>query len=325
MKEYNTASIRNVALVSHSSAGKTMLAEAILHFSGATTRLGKIEDGTTASDFDEEEIRRGISLYTSMIPIEYKDKKINLLDTPGYTDFVGEVVSALRVADSAIVLVDSVGGLEVGTEIAWNYITRFKLPRFVVINKMERENANFQKALDSVQEYSEIRLVPVQLPLGEKADFKGVIDLLSMKALKGDGKTVIEIPPEYREAAEKAHVVLMETAAEGEDSLIEKYFENGELTAIETLNGLRSMVRSGTVAPVFVAAGVPEIGIGPLLDAILALLPSPGEIGPAIAHGKDGDEELPCTDAGPLAAYVWKRPPTLLWANKPFSAFIQVP
>ncbi len=204
MKEYSTPFIRNIALVSHSSAGKTMLAEAFLHFTGATTRMGKIEDGTTVSDFDEEEIRRKISLYTSVIPVEYKDLKINFLDTPGYTDFVGEVISALRVADGAVILVDSVAGLEVGTEIALRYANQFKLPRLVVINKMERENANFQKALASVQEYSDIRLIPVQLPWGEKAGFKGVIDLLTMKAYKGDGKTAVEIPAEYQDAAEKA-------------------------------------------------------------------------------------------------------------------------
>jgi elongation factor G len=147
MKEYRTEAIRNVALVSHSSAGKTMLAEAFLHATGATTRLGKIEDGTTVSDFEDEEIRRGISLSTSVIPVEYKDVKINVLDTPGYLDFVGEVISALRVVDGAIVLVDSVAGVEVGTEITWQYVEKFNLPRFVVINKMDRDNANFQKAL----------------------------------------------------------------------------------------------------------------------------------------------------------------------------------
>ncbi len=306
MKEYNSASIRNVALVSHSSAGKTMMAEAFLHFTGVTTRLGKIEDGTTTSDFDDEEIRRGISLYTGVIPIEYKDKKINFLDTPGYTDFVGEVVSALRVMDGALLLVDAVSGLEVGTEIAWNNLDKFKMPRFLVINKMDRENANFQKALDSVQEYIETRLVPAQLPWGEKTDFKGVIDLLTMKALKGDGKTVVDIPAEYREAAEKAHVILMEAAAEGEDALMEKYFENGELSTEETLSGLRTVVRNGSVVPVFVTAVTIEYGLAPLLDAILSILPSPVEIGPAVAQGKDGPEELPCTDAGPLAVYVWK-------------------
>jgi len=195
MKEYTTEFIRNVALVSHSSAGKTMLTEAFLHFTGATTRMGRVEDGSTVSDFDEEEIRRGISLYTSVIPIEYRDVKINFLDTPGYTDFIGEVISALRVADSALVLIDSVSGVEVGTEIAWNYCNQFKLPRFVVINEMDRENANFQKALASIQEFSEVRLVPVQLPWGEKQNFQGVIDLITMKAYKGEGKRRWRFPP----------------------------------------------------------------------------------------------------------------------------------
>ena len=205
MKEYTAESIRNIALASHSGSGKTMLVEAFLHFTGATTRLGKIEDGSTVSDFNEEEIRRGISLSTSVIPVEYKDVKINFLDTPGYTDFVGEVISAFRVADGVLILADSVAGLEVGTEIAWDYATTFKLPRFLVINKMERENANFQKALASIQEYSEIRLIPVQLPWGEKAAFQGVIDLISMKAYKGDGKSAVEIPAEFKAAAEEAH------------------------------------------------------------------------------------------------------------------------
>jgi len=176
MKEYQTKNIRNIALVSHSSAGKTMLAESFLHFTGATTRLGRIEDGTTASDYEDEEIRRGISLSTAVIPVEYQDHKINFLDTPGYTDFVGEVISALRVADGSLVVVDSVAGAEVGTEIAWSYSDEFNLPRFVVINKMNRDNADFAKALASVQEISDARLIPVQLPWGEKADFKGVID-----------------------------------------------------------------------------------------------------------------------------------------------------
>ena len=306
MKEYTSANIRNVALISHSSAGKTMLVEALLHFSGATTRLGRIEDGTTASDFDEEEIRRGISLYTSVVPIEYKDKKFNFLDTPGYTDFVGEVISALRVADSAIILVDSVAGLEVGTELAWKYSSQFNLPRFLVINKMERENANFAKALASVQEYVDTRLVPMQLPWGEKQDFKGVIDLLTMKVLKGDGQTVMDIPVDLYEAANQAHVVLMEAAAEGDDALMEKYFENGELTSAEILAGLRNVVRAGGIVPVLVSSGVQGIGMAPMLAAIESIMPSPAEVGPAVAHGKDGDEELACIDNGPLAAYVWK-------------------
>ncbi len=166
MKEYTTEFIRNIALASHSSSGKTMLTEAFLHFTGVTTRLGKIEDKTSVSDFDEEEHRRSISLYTSVIPIEYKNIKINFLDTPGYTDFVGEVVSALRVVDGVLVLVDSVSGLEVGTEIAWQYCDQFKLPRFLIINKMDRENASFQKALASVQAFTESPFDPSPAPLG---------------------------------------------------------------------------------------------------------------------------------------------------------------
>ena len=223
MKEYTSESIRNVALASHSSAGKTMLVEALLHFSGATTRLGRIEDGTTVSDFEDVEIRRGISLSTSIVPVEYKNTKINFLDTPGYTDFVGEVISALRVADSAMIIVDSVSGAEVGTEIAFNYCDHFNLPRFVIINKMNRDNANFGKALASVKEISGKSLVVVQLPWGEKADFKGVIDLLTMKAYPGDGKTPQDIPAELASEAEEARTALIEAAAEGEDELLMKY------------------------------------------------------------------------------------------------------
>jgi elongation factor G len=306
MKEYTTPFIRNVALASHLSSGKTMLVEACLHVAGGTTRLGKIDDGTTVSDYDEEELRRKISLYTSVVPVEYKDVKINFLDTPGYTDFVGEVISAMRVADGVIVLVDSVAGLEVGTEIALRYIDTFKLPAFLVINKMERENANFQKALASVQDFSEIRLLPVQLPLGEKSEFKGVIDLLTMKAFKGDGKTVIEIPAEYKEAASKGRTALMEAAAESDDALMEKYFENGELSSEETLRGLRTTIRNRQFFPVFAASGGAEIGIIPILDAIVSLFPSPADAPKAIAQNKDVRVELTCTDSGPLAAYVWK-------------------
>ncbi len=197
MKEYKTEHLRNIALVAHGGAGKTMMAEAFLHYAGTTTRLGKVEDGTTVSDYDEEEIRRKISLYTSVLPVEYRDHKINLLDSPGFTDFVGEEISALSVADGAIILVDSVSGIEVGTELAWNYADQFELPRFIVINKMDRENANFEKTYASIETFATAagkRLVQVQIPWGEKLDFKGVIDLVHMKAYAGDGKISSEIP-----------------------------------------------------------------------------------------------------------------------------------
>ncbi len=309
MKEYTTEFIRNVALVSHGSAGKSMLAEAFLHVTGATTRLGKIEDGTTISDYDEEEIRRKISLYTSVLPVEYRDHKINVLDAPGFTDFVGEVISALSVADGALVLVDAVAGPEVGTEIAWRYADDFKLARFVVINKLDRDNANFAKAYASIEEFAHAgdhRLVKVQLPIGEKHDFKGVIDLISMKAYLGDGKTAAEIPADMLAAAKEAHGVLVEAAAEGEDTLLEKYLENGSLSDEELIRGLRDVVHSGAFVPVYCAAGAHEVGAFPLLNGILDLWPSPAQVGTRVAQGRDGEEKLNASDTGPLAAYVWK-------------------
>lgn len=306
MKEYTSESIRNVVLVSHSSAGKTMLAESCLHVTGGTTRLGKIEDGTTVADFDEEEIRRGISVYTSVVPVEYKDLKINLLDTPGYYDFIGETISALSVADSAVVLLDSVAGREVGTEVAWDYCDRLNLPRLLIINKMNRDNANFQKALATMEEFSETRLIPIQIPWGEKADFKGVIDLIGMKAYKGDGKTVVDIPADMKDAAEEAQLQLIEAAAEGDDALMEKYFENGTLSQEEILSGLRKVVRAGAFVPVLAAAGSAQIGVIPFLDTVLSLLPSPVDAPARKAQGKAGEETLTATDSGPLALYVWK-------------------
>jgi elongation factor G len=306
MKEYATESLRNIALVSHSGTGKTMLAEAFLHFSGATTRLGKIEDGSTSGDFDDEEIRRGISLYTKLLTLEYKDHKINLLDTPGYNDFVGEMISALRVADSALVLIDSVSGFEVGTEIAWHNCDTFKLPRMVIINKMDRENANFQKALSSVEAFSKARLIPIQLPWGEKQAFKGIIDLLTLKAYPNNGKTAVEIPAEFKDDVETAHLAMMEAAAEGDDALLEKYLESSALSESEIKTGLRSAFLKGYCVPVLVSAASSEIGIGPMLDAIISLMPSPKDAAKVIASNKGADEELAASDSGPLAAYVWK-------------------
>jgi elongation factor G len=309
MKEYTTEFIRNIALVSHGSAGKTMLAEAFLHFTGATTRLGKIEDGTTASDYDEEEIRRKLSLYTSILPLEYRDHKINLLDAPGYTDFVGEMISALSVADGAVVLVDSVGGVEVGTELAYRTAGEMNLPRMFVINRMDRDNAGFARSYAAVEEFVHAmggRVVKAQLPIGEKHDFKGVIDLISMKAFMADGKTVTDIPDNMKAEADEAHFALVEAAAEGEDTLLEKYLENGSLSNEELILGLKDVVRSGTYAPVFVAAGGHEIGIASLLNAIVDLMPSPTHRPEKNAIGKDGEEKLISTDAAPLAAYIWK-------------------
>lgn len=307
MKEFSTTNIRNIVLASHSNSGKTLLVENLLNFTGATTRIGSVEDGTTVSDFDDEEKRRNISLFTSVLPVIYKNIKFNFLDTPGYTDFVGEVVSAMRVADCALILVDSVGGLEVGTETALDLAAKFNIPRIMIINKMDRDNASYEKAFQSVRTVlDDVRLIPMQLPWGEKADFQGVIDLVTMKAYKGDGKTATEIPAEMKDEVEEARMVLVEAAAEGEDSLLEKYFENGDLTSEEILQGLHKAIQESNIIPVLVAAGGRMIGIAPLMDALLALAPNPAELPAVTAKSPKGDVELKIEDSGPLAAYVWK-------------------
>jgi elongation factor G len=307
MKEFATEFIRNIALVSHGGGGKTSLGEAMLYLVGAINRMGKVEDGNTVADFEEEEIRRTLSLSTSILSIEYKEHKVNLLDTPGYTDFIGDVISALRVADGVVVLVDSVAGVEVGTEIVWGYCDTFKLPRFVVISKMNRENANFKMALNAARGLSqEVTFVPVQLPWGEKHEFKGVIDLLSMRAYPGDGRKGEPIPEEYLEAAEEARISLVEASAEGDDVLLEKYLEGEELSAQEIASGFRRAVLSGMFVPVFVTAGTAGIGTAPLLEAMIDLMPSPADAAPIIAQSPTGEQTLPASDNGPSAVYVWK-------------------
>jgi elongation factor G len=307
MKEYATEFIRNVALVSHGGGGKTSLGEAALYLTGAINRMGRVEDGNTVSDFEDEEIRRKLSLSTSILATEYQDHKINLLDTPGYTDFIGEVISALRVADGAAVLVDSVAGVEVGTEMVWGYCDTFSLPRIVVISKMDRDNASFQRAFAAVKELSaDVHFVPVQMPWGERQQFKGVIDLFTMQARPGDGRNGEAIPPDLHAEAEEARVVVIEAAAEGDDALLEKYLNGETLSTEEIHRGFRRAVLSRKLVPVFVAAGSANIGIAPVLDAMLSLLPSPAESAPATAEGKAGPETLPAADGGPLAVYVWK-------------------
>ena len=309
MKEYTTEFLRNVALVSHGGAGKTMLAEAFLHATGATTRLGKVEDGTTVSDYDDEENRRKISIYSSVIPIEHRDHKINVIDAPGYTDFVGEAISALSVSDGAVILVDAVAGVEVGTELAWRYADEFKLPRFIVINKMDRDNADFERTFSAVETFVRghgRRAIKVHLPIGEKHAFKGVVDIIGMKSYVGDGKTTAEIPADLKAAADAAHFVLVEAAAEGEDELMEKYLENGSLSDEEMVRGMKDVIHSGQFVPVFCAAGAHEIGAIALLNDIIDLMPSPLNAPKRTAQGREGEEQVNASDSAPLAAYVWK-------------------
>ena len=307
MKEYKTEKLRNIALVSHGGAGKTSLAEAMLFHTGAVNRKGKTEEGNSISDYEEEEIRRRQSLSTSILPVEFQNHKINVLDTPGFMDFVGESISALWVCEGAMLLVDSVAGIEVGTEVMWDTCEEFGLPRCVVITKMDRDNANFKRTLASVRSLSgDVTFIPVQLPWGEKAAFKGVIDLFRMVARPQEGKSEESIPDDLIDAAEEARTVLVEAAAEGDDSLLEKYLEGEELSADEVKSGFRQAVWSKTFVPVFVSAGTAGIGTIPILEAMVQLFPSPADAPPLVAQSKGTEIELQSVDSGLLAAYVWK-------------------
>ncbi len=307
MKEYKTDQLRNVVLLGHGSSGKTSLGEAMLFNSGAINRMGRVEDGTTVSDYDEEEIRRRISLSLSLLPCEWKGHKINIIDTPGYMDFVGEVKSATRVADLALILVDAVAGVEVGTELVWQYADEVGLPRAVFINKMNRDNADFRRTLQALEQAFDATFVPVQLPIGSQADFQGVVDLINGQALRGPQAEAGEVPADMADEVEELRISTMETAAEGDDELITKYLEGEELTEEEVRQGLKAAMLTGEVVPVFCGAATENLGIIPLMDALIALAPSPRERGPVVAQTPAGEEEelLP-DEAGPLAALVFK-------------------
>lgn len=308
MKDYPTAALHNIALLGHGSSGKTSLGEALLFSSGAISRMGRVDDGTTVSDFDEEEIRRHISLTTSLLPIEFQNSKLNILDTPGYTDFAGEVKGAVRVVEAAVIVVDSVAGVEVGTELSWAYCNERNLPRLVLINKMDRENANFQRALDTLINAFSVNFVPLQLPIGAQASFEGVIDLIAMKARKGPKAEIADIPADLKAEAEAARVKLMEAAAEGDDELIMKYLDGQELTVDEIKHGLRVAIRKGSVVPVLCGAGSSGLGVLPLLETLTAFTPTPAEVDPEQAKNAatQMEEVIAADAAGTLGALVFK-------------------
>jgi len=307
MKEYTTQQIRNIALIGHGGSGKTTLTEAMLFTSKATSRRGTVEDGTTVSDFDDEEIRRHISLSTALAPIEWKGYKLNFLDTPGYTDFVGEVKSALRVADLALVVIDAAAGVEVGTELTWGYADEEKLPRAVLINKMDRENANFDKALNSLQEhFPDAKFLPLMLPVGAQADYKGVVNLLDKKAYLGDKGEATAIPGNLTDQANEMYVGIVEAAVEADETLMEKYFADEALTADEVSNGLRQVIAAGSYVPVLVAAGNnASVSLAPLMDMLPQIAPAP-DARTFTAEGPAGAEVLKGSDAAPLALLVFK-------------------
>ncbi len=310
MKEYQSEQIRNVALVGHQSCGKTSLVEALLFSCGATTRLGNISEGNMVSDWDDEEKDRGLSLSTSLAPVEFNETKINVLDTPGFTDFQGELKNAIRVADAVIVVVDAVSGVEVGTELAWEYARAYEQPIIAVINKMDRDNANFEEVLDQLRnQFGDYKFVPIMLPIGQQANFKGVANALTQKAYFDAGGERSDLPDDYVDALEEAHMELMEAAAEADDALLEKYFEEETLSFDEIREGMRKASRSPELktVPVFATSSTENIGTIPLLEALVAYTTAPTERSVRITRGEELDAlPGPHSDEGPLAAYVFK-------------------
>ena len=300
MAKHDTDQLRNVVLLSHSGAGKTILSDALLLNSKVTTRLGRVEDGTTTSDYEEEEHKRQASVQTSVIPVPWKDSKINLLDTPGYADHRGEVVSGFRAADGAILMVSAPAGVEVGTIQMWQMAQDQNIPRILVINKLDRENADFDQVLETIVESFGRECVPVQLPIGSETDFKEVVNLLDPNA---------KVPDNLTDQAEEARERIIEAAAESDDELAEKYLEGEDLTQDEIIRGLRKGVIEGTFFPVLSTSATTGVGISELADAILGLLPSPAEVPQQVAKAKAGEGDnvdLSPDSSGQLAAQVFK-------------------
>ena len=307
MKSYKVEQIRNVGLIGHSGTGKTSLTEAMLYNVGVTSRLGSVEEGNTVSDYDPEEIRRQSSVNTSVTPWEWEGRKVNLLDTPGYADFVGEVKGALRVSDGVVVVLCAASGVEVGTELVWQYADESGLPRLAFINKMDRENASFERTLEQMNAKFGANFVPLQVPIGSQADFEGVVDVLSMKAHVGEGKQTADIPAELAEQAARLREQLVEAAAEADDELIIKYLDGEKLGEDEIHRGLSAAVLSGKVVPVLCGCATRNIGVSLLQDAIARCLPSPkATVEKAKKVVDQGEEDVEPVTTGPLAALVFK-------------------
>ena len=306
MKRPETAKIRNIALVAHGTAGKTTLTEALLFCAGATTRLGRVEDGTTTTDFDEDEIRRKISISTALAWAEWKGHKLNLVDTPGFAAFLTDARNALRVVDGAVVVVGATDGVKVQTEKVWSAAASLELPRAVYLSKMDRERADFARAVEDVRKNLSASAIPVQVPIGQEAGFVGVVDLIRMRALRftpdGNGKpTEEEVPATVRELAEGQRAALVEAVAEADDRLLEKYLESGELSENEVREGLIRGIREQKLFPILCGAPARNIGVTPLLDLLVEAFPSPLDRPPTTGTDAKGNAvRCEAKDGGPL-------------------------
>jgi elongation factor G len=304
------ARIRNVAFVGHGGVGKTSLVEALLFACGASSRLGRVDDGTTTTDFDPDEIKRKISLNTAVAFCDHQGHRLNLIDTPGYGDFVADARAGLRIAGAAVVVVDAVAGVQVQTERVWKFANDYGLPRAIVVNRLDRERADFYRTLESLQKRLKGRLVPLQLPIGSESGFTGVVDLIAMRALVwADGKARdAGIPEDLAESVKSYREKLTEAAAETDDELLTKYLEEGSIGEPEMLAALRKAITSGDIVPILTASATRGIGVGPLLDLIVKEFPSPADAGEV--EGTDPRTKAAVKRAAdpkaPLSAVVFK-------------------
>ncbi len=311
MKVYEGRDIRNIGLAGHGNSGKTQLAAAILYASGATNRLTKVDEGNTITDFDDESIARKITISTGVAAAEWRGTKVNLLDTPGFNIFMNDTRAALHAADAALLVVDGVAGVEVQTEKVWGFAEEFKMPRAIFINKLDRERSDFERTLESIHNSFGRTCVPIQLPIGSEKDFRGVIDLVTMKAFlyepDGDGLgKETEIPAEYAEAAQKAHAVLVEAVAEGEDELMNEFFETGTLAAEHVIQGIHDEMKYNAIVPVLCGSALRNIGTCQVLQFSKIFFPAATEH--PVIHLKQGDKEIDrdVSDASAPAAFVFK-------------------
>ncbi|MGC8793066.1 MAG: elongation factor G [Bryobacteraceae bacterium] len=311
MKVYEGKDIRNVALIGHGHSGKTTLVAGMLYAVGATNRLTRVDEGNTITDFDDEEIQRKVTISTALAYVEWNKTKINLLDTPGFNTFLNDTRLCLVAADSALVLVDGIAGVEVVTEKVWEYAAHHNLPVALVVNKLDRENSSFERAVESIHANFGRTAVPVQIPLGQERDFRGVVDLIGMKAwvyepdADGKGKPA-EIPTDLADAAAKAREALVEMVAEGNDALMEEYFEQGTLSPEHLLEGLREAVKQRRLFPILCASALRNAGTDRILDFMVEFFPAPVERG--LVRGKSGEQEVQrrIADDEPASAFVFK-------------------
>jgi elongation factor G len=310
MKDYKSENLRNVGIFGHGSSGKTTISEAMLFNTGVLDRLGKVEDGNTVTDFDPEEIKRKISISAATAPCEWKEKRINIIDAPGYFDFVGEVVAGLKVVDGAIIAVDSIGGVEVGAEKAWDLASKDMKSCMFFVNKLDRENSSFSKVVEQLRGVFGNKIIPFTFPIGSEAGFKGVVNIVDMKAKIKDGNKTVEgdIPDDLKSQVEEYRDAIIEAAAQTDEELMEKYFGGEELTMEEIIKGLRLGVVAGDVVPVLCGSAVKNIGIDVLMDMVIDFMPSPVDASACEAVKAKSDEKVMVAadmDA-PFSAQVYK-------------------